>query len=102
MSLLSTTLRGIFVVPLATIAEGIGLEDSLRLWPGGVYSLASGSALISFRSLSDVVSSKASYIVGSFFFSAVWILAYGFSQTEIQLIVFRAIHRTVIAIFSPP
>ncbi|KAI3320868.1 MFS general substrate transporter [Xylariaceae sp. AK1471] len=100
MSLLSTTLSGILAVALPKIAEDIDLKDGLLLWPASVYSLASGSTLLFFGSLSDVVGSKASYIVGSFF-SAVWILACGLSRTGVQLIVFRAIHGTAISMCLP-
>ncbi|KAI1821010.1 MFS general substrate transporter [Xylaria intraflava] len=100
MSLLSTTLSGILAVALPKIGADIGLDEGLLLWPASVYSLASGATLLFFGSLADVVGAKRNYIVGSFF-SAVWILACGLSRTGIQLIVFRAIHGTSIAMCLP-
>ncbi|KAI0907266.1 MFS general substrate transporter [Ustulina deusta] len=100
MSLLSTTLSGILAVALPKIAQDIGLDNGLLLWPASVYSLASGSTLLFFGSLADVVGAKTSYIAGSFL-SAVWVLACGLARTGTQLIIFRAIHGLAIAMCLP-
>lgn len=100
MTLLSTVLSGILAVALPKIAEDIGIDDGLLLWPASVYSLSCACTLLFFGSLADVVGAKNNYITGSLL-SAGWILASGLARTGIQLIVFRALHGIAISMCLP-
>ncbi|RKU40051.1 hypothetical protein DL546_001803 [Coniochaeta pulveracea] len=100
MTLMSTVLSGILAVALPKIAEDIGIEDGLLLWPASVYSLSCACTLLFFGNLADVVGARNNYMAGSLL-SAGWILASGLARTGIQLIIFRALHGIAISMCLP-
>ncbi|KAI9722833.1 MAG: hypothetical protein M1828_004399 [Chrysothrix sp. TS-e1954] len=84
-----TLLTGLLTVAIPSIARDVKLSDDLLLWPASIYALVCGCTLLISGSLSDVIGSRFTYLVGSFF-QAVFSLACGLSQTGAQLIAFRA------------
>jgi MFS family permease len=91
---------GIITVGLPVIASSISLERSLYLWPASVYSLTCGAALLVAGSITDIIGARHVEVC-SIFFLGLFILVSGFSQTGIQLVVFRAIQGIALAVHIP-
>lgn len=91
---------GIITVGLPTIAASISLQRSLYLWPSSVYSLTSGAALLIAGSVADIIGARHVEVCGIFLIG-ISILACGFSQTGIQLVVFRALQGIALAMHIP-
>lgn len=91
---------GIITVGLPIIASSISLQRSLYLWPSSVYSLTSGAALLIAGSVADIIGARHVEVCGIFFLG-IFILVCGFSQTGIQLVVFRALQGIALAMHIP-
>jgi MFS family permease len=91
---------GIITVGLPVIASSISLQRSLYLWPSSVYSLTSGAALLIAGSVADIIGARHVEVCGIFLLG-IFILACGFSQTGIQLVVFRALQGIALAMHIP-
>lgn len=91
---------GIITVGLPAIASSIFLQRSLYLWPSSVYSLTSGAALLIAGSVADIVGARHVEVCGIFLIG-IFVLACGFSQTGIQLVVFRALQGIALAMHIP-
>lgn len=91
---------GIITVGLPTIASSIVLPRSLYLWPSSVYNLTSGAALLIAGSVADIIGSRRVEVCGIFLLG-IFILACGFAQTGIQLIMFRAMQGIALAMHIP-
>jgi MFS family permease len=91
---------GIITVGLPTIASSISLQRSLYLWPSSVYSLTSGAALLIAGSVADIIGARHVEVCGIFLIG-ISVLVCGFSQTGIQLVVFRALQGIALAMHIP-
>lgn len=91
---------GIITVGLPNIASSISLQRSLYLWPSSVYSLTSGAALLIAGSVADIIGARHVEVCGIFLIG-IFILVCGFSQTGIQLVVFRALQGIALAMHIP-
>lgn len=91
---------GIITVGLPIIASSISLPRSLYLWPSSVYNLTSGAALLIAGSVADVIGARHVEVCGIFLLG-IFILACGFAQTGIQLVVFRALQGIALAMHIP-
>ena len=100
MSFLNTMGSGLLTVALPRIANDIGLQESLLLWPASVYALAAGCLLLIFGAVADVVGAKMVWVTGSFFY-VIFSLAVGLSQTGIQIIMFRTLLGVAISMCLP-
>ncbi|KAK6224859.1 major facilitator superfamily transporter [Colletotrichum tabaci] len=88
INFLNTMGSGILIAALPRIAEDVGLDESLVLWPAAVYSLAAGCLLLIFGAVADVVGAKLMWLTGSYL-CVVFTVAVGLSRTGIQIILFR-------------
>ncbi|KAL2883977.1 hypothetical protein SGCOL_000615 [Colletotrichum sp. CLE4] len=79
---------GILIAALPRIAQDVGLDESLILWPAAVYNLAAGCLLLIFGADADVVGAKLMWLTGSYL-CVVFTVAVGLSRTGIQIILFR-------------
>ncbi|KAL8786850.1 MAG: hypothetical protein Q9195_008043 [Heterodermia aff. obscurata] len=100
VSFLNTMGSGLLTVALPRIANDIGLQESLLLWPASVYALAAGCLLLIFGAVADVVGAKVIWITGNFFY-VIFSLAVGLSQTGIQIIMFRTFLGIAISMCLP-
>ncbi|KAF3483302.1 uncharacterized protein GIQ15_02626 [Arthroderma uncinatum] len=100
ISFLNTMGSGILIAALPRIAIDIGLSESLILWPAAVYALAAGCLLLIFGAVADVIGAKLMWVVGSYLF-VIFTLAIGFSQTSIQIILFRTFQGAAISMCLP-
>ncbi|KAK4447165.1 major facilitator superfamily domain-containing protein [Podospora aff. communis PSN243] len=100
INLITSFSSGLITVGLPAIAADLLLDDSLLVWPVSVYSLTSGTCLLLAGSVADVVGPRPVNLAGCFFL-AVFMAACGFSQTGIQLIMFRAIQGVASALVVP-
>jgi MFS family permease len=91
---------GIITVGLPVIASSLSLERSLYLWPSSVYSLTSGAALLIAGAITDIIGARHVEVFGISLLGA-FILACGFAQTGIQLVVFRALQGIALAMHIP-
>jgi MFS family permease len=91
---------GVITVGLPVIASSISLQRSLYLWPSSVYSLTSGAGLLIAGSVADIVGARYVELCGKFFLG-LFILLCGFSQTGVQLVVFRAFQGIALAMYIP-
>ncbi|KXH46338.1 major facilitator superfamily transporter [Colletotrichum simmondsii] len=88
INFLNTMGSGILIAALPRIAQDVGLDESLILWPAAVYNLAAGCLLLIFGAVADVVGAKLMWLTGSYL-CVVFTVAVGLSQTGIQIILFR-------------
>lgn len=100
VSFLNTLGSGLLTVALPRIANDIGLQESLLLWPASVYALAAGCLLLIFGAVADVVGAKMVWVTGSFLY-VMFTLAVGLSQTGIQIIMFRTFLGIAISMCLP-
>ncbi|EZF31781.1 hypothetical protein H109_02881 [Trichophyton interdigitale MR816] len=100
ISFLNTMGSGILIAALPRIAKDVGLSESLILWPAAVYALAAGCLLLIFGAVADVIGAKLMWVVGSYLF-VIFSLAIGFSQTSIQIILFRTFQGAAISMCLP-
>ncbi|KAF2675313.1 MFS general substrate transporter [Microthyrium microscopicum] len=97
---LSSLSSGIITVGLPQIAKDVNLEERLYLWPSSVFSLTAGSTLLLAGAVADIVDTRLMELTGCTLLG-IFTLALGFSQTGIQLVVFRALQGIAIAIHWP-
>ncbi|EXF85584.1 major facilitator superfamily transporter [Colletotrichum fioriniae PJ7] len=88
INFLNTMGSGILIAALPRIAQDVGLDESLILWPAAVYNLAAGCLLLIFGAVADVVGAKLMWLTGSYL-CVVFTVAVGLSKTGIQIILFR-------------
>ncbi|KAK1655986.1 major facilitator superfamily transporter [Colletotrichum phormii] len=88
INFLNTMGSGILIAALPRIAQDVGLDESLILWPAAVYNLAAGCLLLIFGAVADVVGAKLMWLTGSYL-CVVFTVAVGLSRTGIQIILFR-------------
>ncbi|KAL8706377.1 MAG: hypothetical protein Q9201_000585 [Fulgogasparrea decipioides] len=100
MSFLNTLGSGLLTTALPRIAQDIGLQENLLLWPASVYALAAGCLLLIFGAVADVVGAKLVWVTGSFLY-VVFTLAVGLSQTGIQIILFRTLLGLAVSMCLP-
>ncbi|KAI3390283.1 hypothetical protein diail_10600, partial [Diaporthe ilicicola] len=100
ISFLNTMGSGILIAALPQIARDLSLAEELILWPAAVYALAAGCLLLIFGTAADVVGAKLMWVTGSFLF-AIFTVAVGFSQTGLQIILFRTFLGVAIAMCLP-
>ena len=91
---------GIITIGLPVIASSISLQRSLYLWPSSVYNLTSGATLLIAGSIADIVGARHVEVCGIFLIG-IFVLAAGFSQTGVQLVVFRALQGIALAMHIP-
>lgn len=89
INFLTSLSTGLIVVGLPRIASDLDLPQKLYLWPSSVYGLTAGSTLLLAGAIADVVGARAVDLVGCALLG-IFTLACGFSQTGIQLVLFRA------------
>ena len=92
--------NGLLVIALPAIAQDLNLPASLLLWPSSVYALTCGSCLLLAGTIADVVGARSVNLTGCFF-NALFTLLNGFSQTGIQLVMFRAMQGIASALAFP-
>lgn len=100
VSFLNTMGSGILIAATPQLARDVGLSPALYLWPAAVYALSAGCLLLIFGAVADVVGPKLMWLVGSYLF-CVFTIALGFSQTAIQVIVFRTLLGVAISMCLP-
>lgn len=100
VNFLTSFTNGIITVGLPVIAKEIDLPRSLYLWPSSVYGLTSGSILLLAGAVADLIGAKKVELVGCVGLG-IFTLACGFSQTGIQLVIFRAIQGIAMAMHLP-
>ncbi|OHE96627.1 major facilitator superfamily transporter [Colletotrichum orchidophilum] len=88
INFLNTMGSGILIAALPRIAQDVGLDESLILWPAAVYNLAAGCLLLIFGAVADIVGAKMMWLTGSYL-CVVFTVAVGLSKTGIQIILFR-------------
>lgn len=81
--------NGLVTVGLPAMSTALGLDSSLILWPMSSYALVTASCLLPAGAVADIVGSRNTNLAGCFLI-ALFILVTGFSDTGIQLIMFRA------------
>ncbi|PVI04313.1 MFS general substrate transporter [Periconia macrospinosa] len=91
---------GIITVGLPTIAAAISIPRSLYLWPSSVYNLTTGACVLIAGSIADILGARHVEVVGVFLLGT-FILACGFAQTGVQLVVFRALQGVALAMHIP-
>jgi MFS family permease len=91
---------GIITVGLPIIASSTSLQRSLYLWPTSVYSLTSGATLLIAGSAADIIGARRVEVCGIFLLG-IFILACGFAQSGIQLVMFRALQGIALAMHIP-
>ncbi|CAI6289739.1 unnamed protein product [Periconia digitata] len=91
---------GILVGSLPRVAADVNLTEALILWPVAVYNLAAGCLLLIFGAVADIIGTKFMWVTGTYLY-VVFTLAVGFSQTGIQIILFRTFQGASIAISLP-
>jgi MFS family permease len=97
---LTSISSGLIVVGLPRIAADLHLEGQLYLWPTSVFGLTTGCSLLLAGAIADVVGARSVDLVGCILLG-VSTLACGFSQTGIQLVMFRAFQGVANAIHLP-
>lgn len=80
---------GLVTVALPAMSKSLVLHPSLLLWPMSAYTLTMCTCLLPAGAVADVLGPRMANLAGCFFI-ALFILVSGFSQTGIQLIMFRA------------
>jgi MFS family permease len=100
ITFLNTMGSGILIAALPRIADDVGLDRSLMLWPAAVYALAAGCLLLIFGAVADVVGPKRMWVTGSFLFLA-FTLAIGLARTGPQIIAFRTLLGASISMCLP-
>jgi MFS family permease len=100
INFLSSFTNGIITVGLPTIAQAISLPRSLYLWPSSVYGLTSGATLLLAGSVADLIGPRRIEVLGCVMLSA-FMLACGFANTGIQLVVFRALQGVAMSLHLP-
>ena len=80
---------GLVTVALPVMSKSLDLHPSLLLWPMSAYTLTMCTCLLPAGAVADVLGPRMANLAGCFFI-AIFILVSGFSQTGIQLIMFRA------------
>ena len=92
--------NGLLTVGIPAIAADLHLRHSLLLWPNSAFALTSGTCLLLAGSFADVIGSRSVNLTGCFFI-AVFTLVCGFSRTDIELIMFRALQGVASALTFP-
>ncbi|MCJ1463251.1 hypothetical protein MMC07_001856 [Pseudocyphellaria aurata] len=100
ISFLNTMGSGVLISALPRIADDIGLEEGLLLWPASVYALAAGCLLLIFGAVADVIGAKLIWVTGSFLY-VVFTVAVGLSRTGVQMILFRTFLGAAVAMCLP-
>ncbi|KAF7562467.1 hypothetical protein G7046_g1668 [Stylonectria norvegica] len=100
INFLNTMGSGILIAALPRIAQEVGLDDGLILWPAAVYALAAGCLLLIFGAIADVVGAKLMWVTGSYLY-VVFTLGVGLAQTGIQVIIFRTLLGASISMCLP-
>lgn len=100
VSFLNTLGSGLLTTALPRIAQDIGLQENLLLWPAAVYALAAGCLLLIFGAVADVIGAKPVWVTGSFLY-VLFTLAVGLSQTGIQMIIFRTFCGAAVSMCLP-
>jgi MFS family permease len=96
----SSFTNGLITVGLPVIARSIDLPRELYLWPSSVYGLTSGAMLLIAGAIADIVGARNVEMVGVTLLG-IFTLACGFSETGIQLVVFRALQGVAMAMHLP-
>ncbi|MCJ1312459.1 hypothetical protein MMC25_006133 [Agyrium rufum] len=91
---------GVLTVGLPRIASDLALGQSLLLWPASVYALTQGCCLLLVGSIADFAGNRSIYLAGCFSLG-IFLLASGFSQTGIQMIIFRALSGIAVSLVFP-
>lgn len=92
--------NGVITIGLPAIAKSIDLERSLYLWPSSVFGLTCGSVLLIAGSVADLVGVKNVEVVGCVLLG-IFTLLCGFSQSGIQIVMFRALQGIAMAMHLP-
>ncbi|KAF2119244.1 major facilitator superfamily domain-containing protein [Lophiotrema nucula] len=96
----SSFTNGTITVGLPIIATSLNLQRSLYLWPSSVYGLTTGAMLLIAGSVADILGSRPVELSGIFLLS-IFTLMCGFSQSGVQLVVFRALQGVAMAMHLP-
>jgi MFS family permease len=89
VNFITTYNTGLITVALPAMSKTLDLRPSLLVWPMSAYTLTMSTCLLPAGAVADVIGARRANLTGCFFI-ALLVLASGFSQTGIQLIVFRA------------
>jgi MFS family permease len=100
INFVSSFTNGIITVGLPTIASSISLPRTLYLWPSSVYGLTSGATLLLAGSIADFIGPRRVEVLGCILLS-ISILASGFANTGIQIVVFRAVQGIAMSMHLP-
>ena len=92
--------NGLITVGLPIIATALSLPRALYLWPSSVFGLTAGSCLLLFGAVSDIIGAKRIELCGCVLLS-LFVLLSGFSQTGLQLVMFRAMQGVAMAMHLP-
>ena len=100
INFLTSFTSGIITIGIPSIAASISLERSLYLWPSSVYGLTAGATLLIAGSIADLIGARKVDLTGCLLVG-VFTLACGFSQTGIQLVLFRAMQGLAVSLHLP-
>ena len=89
VNFITTYNTGLITVALPAMSRSLDLRPSLLVWPMSAYTLTMSTCLLPAGAVADVVGARPANLTGCFFI-ALFVLVSGFSQTGIQLIIFRA------------
>lgn len=100
VNFITTYNTGLITVALPAMSRSLDIRPSLLLWPMSAYTLTMATCLLPAGAIADVVGARPANLAGCFFIS-LFVLVSGFSQTGIQLIVFRAMQGIASAFAVP-
>lgn len=97
---LTSVTTGMITTAIPKMAADLSIPSQTYYWPLSVYGLTSGACLLVAGSVADIVGSKRVFLVGNLLLSA-FILGCGLAQTDIQLVMFRAMQGIAVALCLP-
>ncbi|KAI1076922.1 membrane transporter [Whalleya microplaca] len=89
-----------FSVLLPVLIEDTGIDPNQRTWPTSVFSLVTGSLLLPFGRLTDMVGGSVVYL-GGLIWLMIWSLIAGFSRNLPMVLATRALQGVGAAAFLP-
>jgi MFS family permease len=100
INFISSFSNGLLAIGLPTITTAINIPGNLLLWPSSVFYLTMGSCLLIAGSIADVIGPRKVNLPGTLL-TAVMVLASGFAENAITLIMLRAVQGIANAMVVP-
>lgn len=100
VTFMSSFSTGLITVAIPTMARDLSIPLQTYYWPLSVYGLTAGSLLLPVGAVAGVLGSRPIYLTGVFLL-AVFIMASGLAENDIQLIMFRGMQGIAVALTLP-